>query len=155
MPYIPFLVTMGRLALRPFTFSNGVTVPAGTVIVVPNGIIHKDEEIYPNPDKFDGFRFSKLRERDGDTVARHQAHSTSADHLTFGYGRHDWWFFVLRRLIAVTHISLSAQDGFLWSTKSRPSLHTSLSHMISNSRRENRSHVALSLVEFASRVRQT
>ena len=90
MPYIPFSVTMSRLALRPFTFSNGVTVPAGTLMAVPAGLIHKDGEIYPNPDEFDGFRFAKLRERDGDAVARHQAHSTSVDHVTFGYGRHAW-----------------------------------------------------------------
>ena len=90
MPYIPFSVTMTRLALRPFTFSNGVTVPTGTLIAVPTGPIHKDGEIYPNPDEFDGFRFAKLRERDGDAVARHQAHSTSVDHVTFGYGRHAW-----------------------------------------------------------------
>ena len=90
MPYIPFLVAMARLALRPFTFSNGVTVPAGTLICVPSGFIHKDGEIYPNPEEFDGFRFSNLRERDGGDVARHQAYSTSADHLIFGYGRHAW-----------------------------------------------------------------
>ena len=86
---------MNRLAIRPFTFSNGVTVPAGTLIVVPGGSIHRDGEIYPNPEEFDGFRFSKLRERDGDAVARHQALSTSADHVTFGYGRRAWWFFLL------------------------------------------------------------
>jgi len=78
---------MSRLALRSFTFSNGVTVPAGTLIVVP-GTVHKDGEFYPNPEEFDGFRFAKLRERDGDAVAGHQALSTSTDHLTFGYGRH-------------------------------------------------------------------
>jgi hypothetical protein len=30
-----FPVSMTRLALRPFTFSNGVTVPAGTLISIP------------------------------------------------------------------------------------------------------------------------
>ena len=155
MPYIPFSATMSRLALRPFTFSNGVTVPAGTLIVVPGGILHRDGEIYPNPEEFDGFRFSKLRERDGDDVARHQALSTSADHVNFGYGRHAWWFFGLPRSIAVTHISLPAQDGSLRSTKSRLYLHTSLSHMISNSRMENRPHVAFTLVRCVSWVRRT
>ena len=48
--YSLFPVAINRLALRPFTFSNGVTVPAGTLITVPNGVIHKDEEIYPNPE---------------------------------------------------------------------------------------------------------
>ncbi|KAI9465133.1 hypothetical protein BJY52DRAFT_1388038 [Lactarius psammicola] len=41
--------TLVRLALRPFTFSNGVTVPAGTLIAAPTGAIHEDGEIIPNP----------------------------------------------------------------------------------------------------------
>ena len=91
--YFSFSAALTRLALRPFTFSNGVTVPAGTLIAIPSGAVHNDEEIYPNPEEFDGFRFAKLRERDGVSVARHQALSTSADHLTFGYGRRAWCFF--------------------------------------------------------------
>ncbi|KAI9465137.1 cytochrome P450 [Lactarius psammicola] len=82
------VLTPTRLALRPFTFSNGVTVPAGTIITVPIIVIHADGENFPNPDEFDGFRFAKLRERDGDAMTRHQATSTSAECLTFGYGRH-------------------------------------------------------------------
>lgn len=83
-----FPVGMARLALRPFTFSNGVTVPAHTVIAAPATAIHADGEIYPNPDEFDGFRFARLRERDG--VTGQQITSTSADYLIFGYGRHAW-----------------------------------------------------------------
>jgi hypothetical protein len=64
-----------------------------------------DEEIYPNPEEFDGFRFAKLRERNVDAMARHQALSTSVDHLTFGYGRHAWCVFgsFLPQPFAVTH----------------------------------------------------
>ncbi|KAN0130729.1 Cytochrome P450 [Lactarius tabidus] len=75
-----------RSALRPFTFSNGVTIPAGTLISAPITAIHTDGKIYPNPKKFDGFRFSSLREHDG--VTGLQVTSTSAEYLTFGYGRH-------------------------------------------------------------------
>jgi cytochrome P450 len=88
MHYCLFSVGLTRLALRPFTFSNGVTIPAGTVIAAPVTAIHTDGEIYPNPDEFDGFRFANLREHDG--VAGQQVTSTSADYLTFGYGRHTW-----------------------------------------------------------------
>ena len=84
-------MAVSRLALRPFTFSNGVTVPAGTLVSIPASTTHTDERIYPNPDEFDGFRFSKLRESEGDTtVSRHQTVSTSAEHLAFGIGRHTW-----------------------------------------------------------------
>jgi cytochrome P450 len=91
---IPFFeVAMARLALRPFTFSNGVIIPAGTLIAVPSSAIHMDEEIYSNPERFDGFRFSKLSgcNRNGDvTMTGHSAVSISPKHLAFGLGRHAW-----------------------------------------------------------------
>ncbi|KAH9025148.1 cytochrome P450 [Lactarius hengduanensis] len=81
-------LSLFRLSLRPFTFSNGVTIPVGTLIAAPTGAIHRDGENFPNPEEFDGFRFAKLHERDGNDVARCQALSASPDNLTFGYGRH-------------------------------------------------------------------
>jgi cytochrome P450 len=85
-------VAVSRLALRPFTFSNGVTVPAGTLVSIPASTTHTDERIYPNPDEFDGFRFAKLRESgEEDTMtSRYQTVSTSSEHLAFGIGRHTW-----------------------------------------------------------------
>ncbi|KAF8467566.1 cytochrome P450 [Russula ochroleuca] len=83
------LLAAPRLALRPFTFSNGMTVPAGTIVSIPASAIHTDERIYPNPDEFDGFRFAKLCESEGDTTAsRYQSVSPSSEHLVFGLGRH-------------------------------------------------------------------
>ncbi|KAI0248479.1 cytochrome P450 [Lactifluus subvellereus] len=83
------IVTTQRLALRPFTFSNGLTIPAGTLVGVPVGAIHTDGEIYPNPEEFDGFRFSKLREMEGDAMlTSHRAVSISPEQLAFGFGRH-------------------------------------------------------------------
>jgi len=78
-----------RRTVRPFTFSNGVTIPAGTLVSLPLRAVHRDGETYPNPEEFDGFRFSKLREQESDaTVAKHQAISTSPEYLAFGLGRH-------------------------------------------------------------------
>ncbi len=90
--YFVFPVSVHRVALRPFTFSNGVTVPTGTLIAIATAGLYTDENVYPNPEKFDGFRFAKLRGGDGDAmpVAGYQATSTSWDHLTFGYGRQAW-----------------------------------------------------------------
>ncbi|KAF8467577.1 cytochrome P450 [Russula ochroleuca] len=85
----PALLAATRLALRPFTFSNGVTVPAGTIVSIPASAAHIDERIFPNADEFDGFRFLKLRESDGGTLSsRYQAVSGSSEHLVFGLGRH-------------------------------------------------------------------
>ncbi|KAH9063634.1 cytochrome P450 [Lactarius vividus] len=82
-------VLLARVALRPFTFSNGITVPAGTHVAAPLSAIHTDEEVYSNPDEFDGFRFARLRESsEGAVGSKHQAGVTSPAHLSFGHGRH-------------------------------------------------------------------
>jgi hypothetical protein len=76
---------MGRLALHPFTVSNGMTIPAGTRVTVPTSTTHRDERIYAKPDEFDRFRFAKLRKSEGDdAAARHQMTSTSTGHFEDG-----------------------------------------------------------------------
>ena len=84
-------VPLTRLALRPFTFSNGVTIPTGTLVSIPGSAAHRDEANYHDPDTFDGFRFVKLRESEGDTpTSRYQTVSPSSENLTFGLGRRTW-----------------------------------------------------------------
>ncbi|KAI9509456.1 cytochrome P450 [Russula earlei] len=83
------ILGVSRVALRPFTFSNGVTIPAGTFVSLPFRSVHTDEELYPNAEEFDGFRFSKLREKESaGTVSKHQIFTTSVELLAFGFGRH-------------------------------------------------------------------
>ncbi|KAH8895907.1 cytochrome P450 [Thozetella sp. PMI_491] len=82
-----------RKVLRPFTLSNGQTIPAGVVIEVPAYAIHHDDTIFPDADKFDAMRFYKLRQKARDEgavegAAQNQFVSVSANSLTFGYGRH-------------------------------------------------------------------
>ncbi|KAI0059480.1 cytochrome P450 [Artomyces pyxidatus] len=81
------LVTMARLVLQPFTFSNGVTVPAGTTVVAASSATHHDTANYENAEVFDGFRFADLRDEDGEGL-KHQMVSTQTDYLAFGHGRH-------------------------------------------------------------------
>jgi cytochrome P450 len=82
---------MGRLVLRPLKLSNGMTIPAGTLAAIPSSATHRDEITYPNPDEFDGFRFAKLRENEGETMtSTHQTVSTSSENVAFGLGRHTW-----------------------------------------------------------------
>jgi cytochrome P450 len=89
--YAFFLVAMSRLVLRPLKLSNGMTIPAGTLVAIPASATHRDEISYPNPDEFDGFRFAKLRDDEGDTATnKYQAVSTSNENLPFGLGRHTW-----------------------------------------------------------------
>ncbi|KAF8491192.1 cytochrome P450 [Russula emetica] len=82
-------LAMSRLVLRPLKLSNGMTIPAGALVAIPASATHRDEVSYPNPDEFDGFRFAKLREDEGDTMtSRYQTASTSSENVVFGLGRH-------------------------------------------------------------------
>ena len=84
-------VGSNRLSLSSYKFSNGVTIPAGTLFGIPVLSVHTDEELYPNAQEFDGFRFLKMREKEGGGVAAsHQVVTTSAELLGFGLGRHAW-----------------------------------------------------------------
>ncbi|KAI0060665.1 cytochrome P450 [Artomyces pyxidatus] len=78
-------IAMKRLSHQPFTFSNGVTIPAGVIVSCPIRATHSDDANYPHADVFDGFRFSKLRESDG---TKYQLASTTPDYLAFAHGKH-------------------------------------------------------------------
>ncbi|KAL2023330.1 hypothetical protein VTK56DRAFT_3068 [Thermocarpiscus australiensis] len=86
-------VSFQRKVNKPFTLSNGQVIPAGVVIEVPAQAISHDPEVFPDADKFDPWRFYRLREqarRDGEVeaAAQNQFVSVSPSVLTFGYGRH-------------------------------------------------------------------
>ena len=84
-------VILYRLALCPFTFFNGITIPVGTLITALSSAIHMDKDIYSNPEQFDGFRFSNAWDMDEDfTTTRYSVVSASPEHLVFGVGRHAW-----------------------------------------------------------------
>ncbi|KAL7266027.1 hypothetical protein RUND412_011441 [Rhizina undulata] len=81
-------LSMGRTALKPYTFADGTHVPAGCTISAASGTRYRDSNIYPDPEKFDAYRFVKLRkaypEREGEFLFS----SVNPDTLGFGDGRH-------------------------------------------------------------------
>lgn len=82
------LVTFERIVTRDYTLADGFFIPAGTTIGVPTQAISMDPDIYPHPDKFDGFRFSKLRSSKDPNTARLQYAASNLESMAFGYGRH-------------------------------------------------------------------
>ncbi|KAF8959647.1 cytochrome P450 [Flammula alnicola] len=80
-------IMMPRVAVNDFTFSDGTTVPRGTTVGIAIQTPHTDEKVYENPMKFDGFRFVKMKERDG-AEKKFDMVSTSCESLAFGHGRH-------------------------------------------------------------------
>jgi len=123
---------VSRLALRPFTFSNGVTIPAGALVSLPIRPIHVDEDIYPNAQEFDGYRFLKLREESGNMAAKHQMVTASAELLSFGFwatrvvGHHTGFFSFTASLIHPITRLLTVLGGTLRRTDSKRCLRMSL-----------------------------
>ena len=91
------IVSMSRAALKPFTFADGTYVPKGGMVSVASGAIHQDEEFYPDPHVFNPWRFSDIRDEEGEGV-KHQLVATGTDYVPFGHGRHAWCVFVARRM---------------------------------------------------------
>ena len=110
--YVPFLwsvrlsliyssVSMSRYTLKDFTFSDGTTVPAGTLVATASHAIHHDEvhifsnfkgfltnavqATYPDADTFRAFRFSEMRDTES---LKHHMVTPNLDYLLFGHGRH-------------------------------------------------------------------
>jgi cytochrome P450 len=46
---------------KSFTFHDGLSLPAGTLITFPIQAILNDEKHYDNPTQFDAYRFFKMR----------------------------------------------------------------------------------------------
>ena len=119
-----FTVSLTRISLQPFTFSNGVTIPAGTFVTVPGTAVQTDGKLHADSGEFDGFRFAKLREIEGDTTtaSKYQSVSPSSEYLVYGLGRHSWWvlyaacYSCFPSTERVT-IYPSAPDDSLWSMK--------------------------------------
>lgn len=76
------LISVTRKVLKPVKLSNGVELPAGTGIGASSACVGRDPQLWDNADEFDGFRFFKLREKEGDE--RYQFTSVNGDALGFG-----------------------------------------------------------------------
>ena len=53
------------------------------------GMRHLDEEVYSDASTFKGFRFSDMREEEGEGT-KNQMVATSNDYLVFGHGKQAW-----------------------------------------------------------------
>ena len=80
---------MTRKVLKGITLNDGTYIPAQPLVVVATDPAHHDDSNYADADTFDGFRFARMREEDGEGT-KHQFVNTSLDYLAFGHGKHAW-----------------------------------------------------------------
>ncbi|RKL38002.1 hypothetical protein BFJ72_g7462 [Fusarium proliferatum] len=65
--------------------STGDVLPTGTRMTIMSHFINHDPKVYPDPETFDPFRFSRLREVPGNET-KYQHASTGLDNINFGHG---------------------------------------------------------------------
>ncbi|KAF9236824.1 cytochrome P450 [Melanogaster broomeanus] len=80
-------LSVSRRVMKDFTFSDGTVIPEGAHISAAARCMHLDNELYENADVFDPFRFSNIREEDGEEF-EHQFVFPKPEYLSFGHGRH-------------------------------------------------------------------
>ncbi|OTA94990.1 hypothetical protein M434DRAFT_20535 [Hypoxylon sp. CO27-5] len=79
------LAAMRRVALSDVTLSDGTTLPKGDMIAVSTHNL-RDPNLYPEPDKWDGRRFLRIRETVPGKENASQLVTTTPEHLGFGHG---------------------------------------------------------------------
>ncbi|KAI2791646.1 Cytochrome monooxygenase roqO [Penicillium oxalicum] len=80
------LISMFRVAKKTVILQDGTVVPRGTNLAFANDS-RLDPTMYPNPERFDGYRFQRMRE-DPSTAGLAPFTRTRMSHLAFGHGKH-------------------------------------------------------------------
>ncbi|KAF5572158.1 ent-kaurene oxidase [Fusarium pseudocircinatum] len=87
-------ITVVRKVVQPdgITTPTGLHLPYGTILGVPGYGMHHDEDIYPNPNDYNPFRFSEIgdgqSEKSSGRRTRHSWVTTSPEYTPFGHGRY-------------------------------------------------------------------
>lgn len=82
----PTVLGLKRIMQQPHTLEDGTHLPKGAYVCVAAHAIENDPKLFPDPEKFDGFRSCKGDEADLDSNI-HAFASTETTVLGFGYGK--------------------------------------------------------------------
>ena len=88
--------------MQDVTLHDGTFLPKGTLVVAAKCAMHDDDNNYEHADRFDPFRFARMREVPGETL-KHQFVSTSPEYIPFGHGKLAWY-------VLEAHAALSCTD---------------------------------------------
>ncbi|KAF8893357.1 cytochrome P450 [Infundibulicybe gibba] len=111
-----------RFALQGCGLDNGLSVPPGYRIAIDMKAVHFNAEAYPDPEKFDAFRFSKLRALE-ESDTKYGFATVDNNYLPFGAGRHACagrFFAAMELKIMLAHILLKYDIAFLPGMVGRP-----------------------------------
>ncbi|KAJ1328953.1 ent-kaurene oxidase [Microdochium nivale] len=83
-----------RAVLHDITLSDGTVLPRGSRLVVPQQGVNMDPELYPEPEKYNPYRFRDIRSGAAadklgySNTEQYQFISVNKEHTGFGFGRH-------------------------------------------------------------------
>ncbi|GJJ12854.1 hypothetical protein Clacol_007099 [Clathrus columnatus] len=84
-------LTSSRKATKDYVLKNGMCIPKGSLVLLPQFAVHMDDEVYPEPTQFQGFRFCanpSLENAGEPTNLTHRFTRIRPDFLLFGIGDH-------------------------------------------------------------------
>lgn len=91
------VAAMRKKVMKPYTFSDGIHVPAGNWITVATKSILRDPTLYPNAEQFNGLRFAQASaqttgngESNSDPKKPNRFTETSSSYPFWGIGKHAW-----------------------------------------------------------------
>ena len=82
----PTLLSMHRVMLQSYKLSDGTEIPRNAHISMPVNAIQNDPEVTPAAEVFDGLRYYKMRQHEGEAHL-HQFSTTQENILNFGHGK--------------------------------------------------------------------
>ncbi|EJF57560.1 cytochrome P450 [Dichomitus squalens LYAD-421 SS1] len=126
------LTTMIRKAVKDVVLVNGTLIPKGTMVIGPQLPTHLNEEYFPDAQTFDPFRFSRMREKEGEGM-KHQFVQTSTEFVAFGHGKRacPGRFFAANEMKAIMAYIIFHYDLKIPGDGSRPkNLYHGLTHVL-------------------------
>ncbi|PIL30272.1 hypothetical protein GSI_07450 [Ganoderma sinense ZZ0214-1] len=125
----PRPVSMGRIAVKDITLSDGTRIPEGTLLTAQAYAMHHDGALCDNARTFDPFRFARMRPIAGSGSDGQSANAkclfttTSAEYIPFGYGQYSCpgRYFASNELKAILACIILNCDMKLGGDGSRPS----------------------------------
>jgi cytochrome P450 len=121
---ILWTVTFERVIHQDYRLSDGFVIPAHTTIGIPTVALNMDPKLYPEPEKYKGFRFAQIREtQPADVGARAQYAASNTSSMSFGFGRHACpgrWFAANEIKAIMAYILLNYDFKFPAGVEQRP-----------------------------------
>ncbi|TCD64760.1 hypothetical protein EIP91_003651 [Steccherinum ochraceum] len=111
--YDPNATSLFRKAMRNVTFSNGICIPKGTLVIAAARHAHFNENSYASPNVFNPWRFVPTNEGLG--TFSHNVTTPSVDYLHFGLGKHSCpgrFFAALQMKMMLAHIVMNYDVQF-------------------------------------------